>query len=67
MFSVNRDLAARNLLVEITHSGEHRVKVCDFGQSRPMGTGDTLYISDDPKIPIRWTAPGNYLLLCFEE
>jgi len=57
ILSYERDLAARNLLLD----SDNRIKVCDFGQSRP--TEDRgYYVSDNPKIPIRWTSPGNCTL-----
>lgn len=49
--SIHRDLAARNVLV-----GEGNIcKVADFGLARIIK--EPFYISDDKKIPYKWTAP----------
>ncbi|XP_068197841.1 protein-tyrosine kinase 6b [Antennarius striatus] len=49
--SIHRDLAARNVLV-----GEDYIcKVADFGLARVIK--EPFYITDDKKIPYKWTAP----------
>ncbi|XP_067302630.1 protein-tyrosine kinase 6b [Pseudorasbora parva] len=49
--SIHRDLAARNVLV-----GEGYVcKIADFGLARVIK--EPFYISDEKKIPYKWTAP----------
>ncbi|CAJ1084363.1 protein-tyrosine kinase 6b [Xyrichtys novacula] len=49
--SIHRDLAARNVLV-----GEGNIcKVADFGLARVIK--EPFYISDDKKIPYKWSAP----------
>ncbi|XP_059189268.1 protein-tyrosine kinase 6b [Centropristis striata] len=49
--SIHRDLAARNVLV-----GEHYIcKVADFGLARVIK--EPFYISEDKKIPYKWSAP----------
>lgn len=45
---VHRDLAARNVLV----SGENVAKVSDFGLTK-VGSK----VSDNVKLPVKWTAP----------
>lgn len=45
---VHRDLAARNVLV----SGENVVKVSDFGLTKVDSK-----VSDNAKLPVKWTAP----------
>lgn len=45
---VHRDLAARNVLV----SGENVAKVSDFGL-----TNVDSKVSDNAKLPVKWTAP----------
>lgn len=56
---VHRDLAARNLLLEIRSNGEHRVKVSDFGLSRPLMESEYYKTGDSSRghIPVKWTAP----------
>ncbi|KAL2103279.1 hypothetical protein ACEWY4_000147 [Coilia grayii] len=49
--SIHRDLAARNVLV-----GEDNIcKVADFGLARVIK--EPFYVSDDKKIPYKWSAP----------
>lgn len=49
--SIHRDLAARNVLV-----GEDYIcKVADFGLARVIK--EPIYISEDKKIPYKWSAP----------
>ncbi|XP_032356290.1 protein-tyrosine kinase 6b [Etheostoma spectabile] len=49
--SIHRDLAARNVLV-----GEDNIcKVADFGLARVIK--EPFYITEDKKIPYKWTAP----------
>ncbi|MEQ2209959.1 hypothetical protein XENOCAPTIV_006529 [Xenoophorus captivus] len=49
--SIHRDLAARNVLV-----GENYIcKVADFGLARIIK--EPFYISEDKKIPYKWSAP----------
>ncbi|KAM4736750.1 protein-tyrosine kinase 6-like [Anableps anableps] len=49
--SIHRDLAARNVLV-----GENYIcKVADFGLARVIK--EPIYISEDKKIPYKWSAP----------
>uniref|UniRef100_A0A8C9YTN3 Tyrosine-protein kinase n=1 Tax=Sander lucioperca TaxID=283035 RepID=A0A8C9YTN3_SANLU len=49
--SIHRDLAARNVLV-----GEDNIcKVADFGLARVIK--EPFYITEDKKIPFKWTAP----------
>ncbi|XP_034550692.1 protein-tyrosine kinase 6b [Notolabrus celidotus] len=49
--SIHRDLAARNVLV-----GEGNIcKVADFGLARVIK--EPFYISEDKKIPYKWSAP----------
>ncbi|XP_063065530.1 tyrosine-protein kinase SRK2-like [Engraulis encrasicolus] len=49
--SIHRDLAARNVLV-----GEGNIcKVADFGLARVIK--EPFYVTDDRKIPYKWTAP----------
>ncbi|XP_063065529.1 tyrosine-protein kinase SRK3-like [Engraulis encrasicolus] len=49
--SIHRDLAARNVLV-----GEGNIcKVADFGLARVIK--EPFYVSDEKKIPYKWTAP----------
>ncbi|KAK2851969.1 hypothetical protein Q5P01_008245 [Channa striata] len=49
--SIHRDLSARNVLV-----GEHYIcKVADFGLARVIK--EAFYITDDKKIPYKWSAP----------
>ncbi|KAM9343989.1 protein-tyrosine kinase 6b [Pholidichthys leucotaenia] len=51
MKSIHRDLAARNVLV-----GENYIcKVADFGLARVIK--EQIYITNDKKIPYKWTAP----------
>jgi len=54
---IHRDLATRNLLLEVKHSGEHLVKVCDFGLSRASEQMSYYKGRDETPIPVRWTAP----------
>jgi len=56
---VHRDLAARNLLLEIRSNAEHRVKVSDFGLSRPLMESEYYKTGESSRgqIPVKWTAP----------
>ncbi|XP_051962413.1 protein-tyrosine kinase 6-like isoform X1 [Xyrauchen texanus] len=57
--SIHRDLAARNVLV-----GEgYTCKVADFGLARIIK--EPFYISDERKIPYKWTAPEAISHGCF--
>ncbi|KAF5903431.1 protein-tyrosine kinase 6-like [Clarias magur] len=49
--SIHRDLAARNVLV----SEGYLCKVADFGLARFIK--EPIYVSNDKKIPYKWTAP----------
>ncbi|KAI5095852.1 protein-tyrosine kinase 6 [Silurus meridionalis] len=49
--SIHRDLAARNVLV----SEGYLCKVADFGLARFVK--EPFYLSNDTKIPFKWTAP----------
>ncbi|XP_017343244.1 protein-tyrosine kinase 6b [Ictalurus punctatus] len=49
--SIHRDLAARNVLV----SEGYLCKVADFGLARFIK--EPVYLSNDKKIPYKWTAP----------
>ncbi|KAI7794372.1 putative protein-tyrosine kinase 6-like [Triplophysa rosa] len=49
--SIHRDLAARNVLV----GDGYICKVADFGLARIIK--EPFYVSDEKKIPYRWTAP----------
>eukprot|EP00730_Choanoeca_flexa_P002667 TRINITY_DN11125_c0_g1_i4.p1 TRINITY_DN11125_c0_g1~~TRINITY_DN11125_c0_g1_i4.p1 ORF type:complete len:104 (+),score=16.04 TRINITY_DN11125_c0_g1_i4:94-405(+) len=49
MIWVNRDLAARNVLV----NDQDVAKVADFGLAKQSQLGDI----DSSKLPIKWTAP----------
>lgn len=61
-FYVNRDLAARNILVFT----KNKIKISDFGLSRALGVGKDYYQTNfnvNLKLPIAWCAPEciNYL------
>ncbi|AWP10011.1 putative protein-tyrosine kinase 6 [Scophthalmus maximus] len=49
--SIHRDLAARNVLV----GDDYICKVADFGLARVIK--EPFYISEDKKIPYKWSAP----------
>ncbi|XP_039878753.1 protein-tyrosine kinase 6b isoform X1 [Simochromis diagramma] len=51
MNSIHRDLAARNVLV----GHDYICKVADFGLARVIK--EPFYISEDKKIPYKWSAP----------
>jgi fyn-related kinase len=54
---VNRDLAARNVLVGEKISGCPVVKVADFGLARKLMEEDIYEARTGAKFPIKWTAP----------
>ena len=60
---IHRDLACRNLLVS-GKENEYIVKVADFGLSRII---ENYYISQNKKIPIRWTAPEAIRTMKFDQ
>ena len=50
-FFINRDIAARNVLV----ANHESIKLADFGLSREID--DNIYLASKCKLPIKWMAP----------
>uniref|UniRef100_A0A915L998 Protein kinase domain-containing protein n=1 Tax=Romanomermis culicivorax TaxID=13658 RepID=A0A915L998_ROMCU len=59
---IHRDIAARNILIQMTAEGVMTVKVSDFGLSRSDETGRGYELKTARRLPLKWMAPE-----CFEK
>lgn len=53
---IHRDLALRNILVDVNLDGKYILKITDFGMSRVVEP-EEYYTSDNKVLPWRWCAP----------
>ncbi|ELU06196.1 hypothetical protein CAPTEDRAFT_136189, partial [Capitella teleta] len=58
---IHRDLACRNCLVHVTK----RIKIGDFGMTRPMYDSDYYRFNKRGMLPVRWMAPESLTLGMF--
>jgi serine/threonine protein kinase len=52
---IHRDLALRNVLVDLDINNHYIAKIGDFGMSRATQKG--YYKTQDKTIPVRWSSP----------